>query len=202
MSISFLQLDRDKVTGTTLTQKQSRKLIRERGASKLRPLTLSLLKYLATNCYWLDKKSNTMQPRDFKVAKATIALNMGINGRCSEKTAAEHIKIAESEGLITEHKSFDGTASYYSLHLEPMLASPMVRDVNKERKKARRAVQATAQELRRMMQIEAEVLEQEAKEEAEAVRTNAAWHAEQEGRPRRPYRPLKPIWRYQCNAAS
>lgn len=107
------------MTKTTLDQKTARIFLKKYGPINLEPLTIQLLRYFATNCYWLrsskDGKDSFRDRRDFEVSLPAIATHLG----CAEKTALRHIGIAEQKGLITVNRREEGKNSY-SLHLVPM----------------------------------------------------------------------------------
>jgi len=151
-------------TSTTLTQRESRKLLKSRGASRLKPLTLALLKYLANVCYW-NGSEGKQHNRDFPVSLATIRRNLG----CSEATSLRHIEIAETMGLITVTRNESGRNSY-ALHLDDMDSWPTAKDTENQKKRKRKKDKAEYQkQYRKRQATEAENLYAEGFEAGKAA---------------------------------
>jgi hypothetical protein len=128
-------------TRTTLTQKESRVLLKSRAAGKLAPLTIAFLRYLTQGCYFKNPIARRMEPKDFEVSAASIAAYMG----CSEPTALHHFKIAEELKLITVLRFERGRSNAYSLHLDEMYGWPTTKKMKKLQKQKRKNAKAEYQ---------------------------------------------------------
>jgi hypothetical protein len=139
-----------------MTRKEARALLKEHGATKLRPTTLAVLTQLVNSIYLGKDNANAdIEGKQIVVSERTLAAKCGLQ---TERGLRKQLRKLEKEfKLITI--THDGNRNRYSVHLAPMQEWETVATVRARRRResleARRVTDKVRRAIKQMQEQKA-----------------------------------------------